>query len=47
MARCFANPPRLETDQTQDFINVSIKTFKPVKHLLPSKLGTVKHIFIC
>ena len=25
IARCFANPPRLETDQTQDFINVNIK----------------------
>ena len=29
IARCFANPLRLETDQTQDFINVNIKTFKP------------------
>ena len=44
LSPCFANPLRLETDQTQDFINVNIKKIKPVKNLLPSKLGTVKHL---
>ena len=47
LSPCFANPLRLETDQTQDYINSNIKKIKPVKHLLPTKLGTVKHIFIC
>ena len=47
LSPCFANPLRLETDQTQDFINVNIKKIKPVKNLLPSTPGTVKHIFIC
>ena len=33
LSPCFANPLRLETDQTQDFINVNIKKIKSVNTL--------------
>ena len=33
LSPCFANPLRLETDQTQDFINVNIKKDQASKKL--------------